>query len=74
HPTDSHPPLRVRLESLGVRLEEVAAAALAVAPPTPAIDLFSEVESLEEELTDIEHSLLAHSLRLQADSGAPASG
>jgi Zn-dependent protease with chaperone function len=59
HPTDSHPPLSVRLQSLQVGLNNVATEALAVTPTEPAITLLSDVEKLEEELSEVYQLLLA---------------
>jgi hypothetical protein len=61
HPTDSHPPLGVRLQSLQVPLADVSQDALHVSPETPAVSLFSDFELSEEQPTDIEHSLLIQS-------------
>jgi Zn-dependent protease with chaperone function len=51
HPTDSHPPLSQRLRALGVALEDVTAAALAVAPEPSALTLCPDAECIERELT-----------------------
>lgn len=53
HPTDSHPPLSVRLTALGVALEDVATATLAVPPPTEsAASLIDNLEHWEEETAE----------------------
>jgi len=44
HPTDSHPPLAVRLQSLQIGLDDVANDALAVRPPQAAITLIPDAE------------------------------
>lgn len=59
HPTDSHPPLFQRMEALGLSLEEVAAAALDVQPVQPAVELLSNIEPLEERLSDAYQEQLA---------------
>jgi len=61
HPTDSHPALGVRLQYLQVSLAEVSEDALHVSPEAPAVSLLSDFELSEEQLTDIEHSLLIQS-------------
>jgi len=62
HPTDSHPPLSVRLQSLGVTLGTVAKTSLVVAPMNPAIVLIDEPEKLEEEISSAYQELLARHL------------
>lgn len=59
HPTDTHPPLGVRLQNLEVALETVEGAALAVPPREPAAALVTALESVEEELSSAEHYLVA---------------
>jgi Zn-dependent protease with chaperone function len=51
HPTDSHPPLGARLAALGVALDEVGGAALAVSPSDPAIALIDAAEEIERQLS-----------------------
>ncbi|WP_448592708.1 M48 family metallopeptidase [Thermoflexus hugenholtzii] len=58
HPTDSHPPLAVRLQSLQIGLDDVATDALAVRPPQAAITLISNAEKLEEEISQVYYLLL----------------
>jgi Zn-dependent protease with chaperone function len=62
HPTDSHPPLGVRLEGLGVTLPEVATAALLVNPPNAAIQLIPDYESKEEQISVAFHAILGRNL------------
>jgi Zn-dependent protease with chaperone function len=50
HPTDTHPALGERLESLGVRLSDVSIDALHVAPHEPAIALVPTADSHEQAL------------------------
>lgn len=59
HPTDSHPLLSVRLQSLQVEINDVAADALAVSPAEAAITLISDAEKLEEEISYAYQLLLA---------------
>ena len=72
HPTDSHPPLALRLEGLGVPLAGVREAALQVSPAEPAATLVADCARIERELTEVEHYLLARQLGLApaADAGA----
>jgi len=62
HPTDSHPPLSVRLESLELGLNDVATDALAVTPAEPAIGEVSDTEKHEEEISEAYQLLLARQL------------
>jgi Zn-dependent protease with chaperone function len=61
HPTDTHPPLGVRLNALQVPAEVFVADAANCSPLHPAIELIPEHEELEKELSDIETSILASS-------------
>ncbi len=63
HPTDSHPPLGVRLDALRFSVSDLAADALQTTPADAAIELIAGHEDLEKELTDIEHLLLADSVK-----------
>ena len=54
HPTDSHPPLSVRLETLGISVADVAETALRTAPESRAITLIENHEKLERALTEIQ--------------------
>lgn len=51
HPTDSHPTLDVRLQALGFAVADVAADALDVDPPEPAVGLVDDAEKIEEALS-----------------------
>jgi Zn-dependent protease with chaperone function len=62
HPTDSHPPLSVRLNSLGLDLASVSDVALAVPPDEPAIELVDNYETHEQEISDAYQVLLAQRL------------
>jgi Zn-dependent protease with chaperone function len=65
HPTDSHPPLAVRLANLGTSLAEVGERALDVDPEDAAIGLVDGCDRLERELSDVEHLLLARKLGIE---------
>jgi Zn-dependent protease with chaperone function len=58
HPTDSHPPLSVRLKALGFALSDVAGSALKVIPETPASSLIDKVEELEVQLSMVQQYLV----------------
>jgi len=59
HPTNTHPPLSVRLESLDVTIPELADAVLSsTAPQGAAIELLTNHDELEKELSSAEHELL----------------
>jgi Zn-dependent protease with chaperone function len=64
HPTDSHPTLSTRLESLSVSFESVEAAALQVAPSDAAASLLPDLEQWELQLSSAYQSLLAQQLRI----------
>lgn len=58
HPTDSHPPLATRLESLDISLESVSSVALDVRPENPAHGLIEDVEAIEEEISSAYQTIL----------------
>jgi Zn-dependent protease with chaperone function len=62
HPTDSHPSLSERLESLHVSLDSVRDAAMQVSPADSAATLIADVEKVEEELTAAYQELWARRL------------
>jgi Zn-dependent protease with chaperone function len=55
HPTDSHPPLSIRLASIGVGLSAIYADGLKIPTTDIAIELFGNPTKLEEELSEAEH-------------------
>lgn len=59
HPTDSHPSLKVRLESLNVSLVDIEEEALNVTPVTSAIELIALPENLEVEISQAYQEILA---------------
>ncbi len=67
HPTDSHPPLGTRLESLKVSLEEISPTALDVSPADPAFSLIESTEKKEEEISAAYQMLLAKRLGISLD-------
>jgi Zn-dependent protease with chaperone function len=58
HPMDTHPPLKARLESLGVTMESIQNAALVTSPEHPAVRLIDHYEQIEAELTRMEQTLM----------------
>ena len=53
-------------------LASVQAAALQVTPAEPAVALVADYERLEQELTQVEHYVLARELGLAPGAGEPA--
>jgi hypothetical protein len=72
HPTDSHPPLAVRLDALSMRLQDVSAAALGVQPTPAAIDFFPEAEAVEENISEAYQIILARQSGIDLGSGGTA--
>ena len=58
HPLDTHPPLKTRLDALGVSIESIQAAALATSPENPSVRLIDHYADIEAELTKMEQALL----------------
>lgn len=58
HPTDSHPPIGVRMKSLGIDAGSIAVDDMAI-PENSAILLFRNATALEESLSVMEHKHLA---------------
>jgi Zn-dependent protease with chaperone function len=61
HPSDSHPPLSLRLESIGVPLPTLYAAGINLPTSDVAIELVHNSTALEQELSIIEHHKLVQS-------------
>jgi Zn-dependent protease with chaperone function len=59
HPTDTHPPLSVRLNALNTSLAATGQNALAVKVENPSSDLIDNVEALEINLSGIQQCLVA---------------
>ena len=57
HPTDTHPPIRERLDSLGIDKIQITKGALLV-PKDSAIGLVDGCREIEEEITILEHRLM----------------
>jgi Zn-dependent protease with chaperone function len=74
HPTDSHPPLSVRLAALGLDLAAVSEASLDITPAATALDRVPAVERLEERLSHAYQVLLARRLDLREPATPAAAG
>lgn len=53
HPTDSHPPLVIRLNAMGLDIDSIYHRGLSI-DNDPAITLIEDAETLEKELSDLE--------------------
>lgn len=71
HPVDSHPPLRARLEALGVTMEEVSEESLMIDVSDPAIGLIDDAESLERQITIAVQQRIAERLGIDMLSFPP---
>lgn len=60
HPTDSHPPLSVRLKALGYSLSSLGEKCLHPVVDNPAILLIEGYEDLEKDLSEAEAGILAN--------------
>ena len=58
HPTDSHPPLSIRLAALGKNLIEIRSDALSLSPSPSSNEVIDNCEELEVQLTMVEQALL----------------
>jgi Zn-dependent protease with chaperone function len=72
HPTDTHPPLSLRLTNLNLTFEEVSHDAGNLSPLNPAISVVTELEDLERELTDAEHAMMIRRGEAQIASASEA--
>jgi Zn-dependent protease with chaperone function len=63
HPFDTHPPTGQRIRRLGIDLDTITAQDLAVPQIDNAIELFTHVEAIEQELTVDEHRIMIASGR-----------
>ena len=64
HPTDSHPSLGVRLQSLNVSMAEVSESALIVAPQESVLNYIPDYMELEESISYAYQSIRSHQLGL----------
>lgn len=67
HPTDSHPSLSLRLQSLKTALADVSASALNVSPSDPAVSFIPDHEKQEEEISHAYQLLLARQLGINLE-------
>jgi Zn-dependent protease with chaperone function len=58
HPTDTHPPTKMRIQALGLSVAELRDEALAIDAEASSASLLTNPTEIEEELTDIEHRVL----------------
>jgi len=58
HPTDTHPPLSVRLDALKTSVADTSQMALTVVIDSPGSDLINNVESLEIHLSEVQRHLV----------------
>ena len=58
HPTDTHPPLTQRLNNMKVSYGDVLQQASSTSPEVPGSSVFDNVETLEAELTNVEHAVM----------------
>lgn len=68
HPTDSHPPLAVRLAALNSGIDRLAPMALNVAPEDSAIDYIADAVQRETDLSSAYQGILAHRLGIEVPS------
>lgn len=61
HPMDYHPPLRIRLEALGLSVDDVRNDALKLSHESNWIHLIDDFEGLEKELSDASQNMLLES-------------
>lgn len=69
HPTDSHPPLAVRLAHLETTIAAVQAEALDVSLESAAISVIENFVELESALSEVEQVVLARELRIDLSEG-----
>ncbi len=74
HPTDSHPSLSDRLQSLGLTLAEVRPGAIALPPASAASSLIADCEKHEEEISGIYQALLARNRGITLPDAANSAG
>lgn len=71
HPTDSHPPLAVRLAALKSGIDRVASMALNVTPDDSAVDYIADAVQRETDLSSAYQGILAHRLGIEIPSSDP---
>ncbi len=68
HPTDSHPPLSIRLTNLGIKIADVQASALNFDSVESGINLFNEAEKIENQISVFQSLLLARRLGIDIEN------
>jgi Zn-dependent protease with chaperone function len=74
HPTDSHPPLGVRLAALSRSVDSVESAALLVRPADAAVSLLPDAEGQEQTITTLYQLRLAEAFGLDSSAMRSESG
>jgi len=72
HPTDSHPPLSVRLAALKKALPEIQPEALNISPEPPSSSVIDKLDDLEVELSMVQQLLLNPKQQPNSDVKEPA--
>jgi len=72
HPTNSHPPLSARLQALELSVPALADIALKTSPDPMSIELITDYEEVEKELTKCEHDLMVQSGEVVTFKKCPA--
>lgn len=67
HPTDTHPATAERIQSLGLKLEEVAKQPLAIEAATASARLVAGLDVIEEKLTELEVQMIKDWLSKRED-------
>ena len=70
HPTDTHPPLAIRMESLGISMDDVETDVLNVSPSSAAIELVRQPERFEEETSGAYQAILASQHEIDLESAS----
>jgi Zn-dependent protease with chaperone function len=71
HPIDSHPPLGVRLDALGLSIAQVEARARVIAPADPALGLVAGADELEESVSESYQQFMVEQLGIEPPADAP---
>ena len=66
HPTDTHPPLGVRLSALMESVDNLSVDARQTNPASPANELLTGYATLEQDLSDVENALISQRLSIQS--------
>jgi len=74
HPMDTHPPLNVRLQAIGVSLKIIEGVALDISPRGSAVHMIDDYEKLEQQLSQAQQTLMerAGEVRVGGQKKCPA--